>query len=127
MTTTRQLTHITTEVLTRLAQLVDSGTIKVQIGKIFLLKRIVLRQGRTLIRWTKKTCAGQNWHGLSTRGRHRGERHREPTISRERKVDVERPVLSVTRSKRSFARPIGRFRALSLLAGGARTDAGDDY
>ena len=33
-----QLTHATTEALKRLAQLVDSGTIKIRIGKVFPLE-----------------------------------------------------------------------------------------
>ena len=34
-----QLTHITTEALKRLAHLVDSGTIKVRVGKVFPLEK----------------------------------------------------------------------------------------
>ena len=34
-----QLTHVTTEVLKRVAQLVDSGTIKVRIDKVFPLDK----------------------------------------------------------------------------------------
>ena len=54
MTVTRQLTHITPEGLMRLAQLVGSGTIKVQGGKVIFLEMIVLSYGRTPMRWMKK-------------------------------------------------------------------------
>lgn len=49
---TRQLILITTEILMRLALLVGSGIIKVQIGKVLFLEIIVLSHGRTPMRLT---------------------------------------------------------------------------